>query len=406
WSPPLVEKTRLAPSELEEELVSRLKEAVKQRMIADVPLGAFLSGGIDSASVVALMAEASDQPVKTFSIGFEEEAYNELPYARLVAERCGTDHHEFIVKPNAAEVLPLLIRHYNEPFADSSALPTYYVSKLTREHVTVALSGDGGDENFCGYERYAEIMAWAKADIMPLPLRHAVATGIASALECFPYSNIKAKVSRALQMLSAQLPQRYVLQMSTFKPPENLLGYTSYFRDSLVREPVWGDTVASYGWDESMDALDWMMRHDQNFYLPDCLMVKVDIASMANSLEVRCPFLDHRLVEFAATIPSAMKRDASGGKQILKNAMRRLVPAPILTKRKTGFGVALGQWFRAELADLLRGTLLDDRAQRRNLFEPRFLHWMVEEHVAGHRDWSNRLWALLCLELWFREFID
>jgi len=155
-----------------------------------------------------------------------------------------------------------------------------------------------------------------------------------------------------------------------------------------------------------MDELDWMMRHDQNFYLPDCLMVKVDVASMANSLEVRCPFLDHRLVEFAATIPSTMKRDTGGGKQILKNAMRRLVPAQILTKRKTGFGVPLAQWFRGELAGLLRGTLLDDRARRRNLFEPHFLSRMVQEQTTGRRDWSNRLWALLCLELWFREFID
>jgi asparagine synthase (glutamine-hydrolysing) len=406
WSPPLVEQKHTAPAELEEQLVLRLKEAIRLRMIADVPLGAFLSGGIDSTSVVALMAEMSSQPVKTFSIGFEEKTYNELPDARLVAERYGTDHHEFIDKPNAIEVLPLLVRHYGEPFADSSALPTFYVSKLTREHVTVALSGDGGDENFCGYERYAEIARWSKRDTLPFPLRHAIATGMVSILERLAYSNTKASLDRALQMFGALLPERYLLQMSTFKPQGKHMCYTSHFQNCLAREPLSSNPVVSHEWDKSMDELDWMMRHDQHFYLPDCLMVKVDVASMANGLEVRCPFLDHRFVEFAATIPSTMKRHVGAGKQILKNAMRRFVPAQILTKRKTGFGVPLSQWFRGELTDLLRGALLDNQARRRNLFEPRFLGHMIDEQIIGRRDWSSRLWALLCLELWFREFID
>ncbi len=406
WRPPLAEKTNASASEIEKELLRRLREAVRIRLVADVPLGALLSGGIDSSTVVALMAQVSDRPVKTFSIGFEEDAYNELRYARQVAERYGTEHHEFIVRPDAVEVLPLLVRYYNEPFADSSALATYYLSKLTRQHVTVALSGDGGDENFSGYDNYAQVTAWAKADAFPASVRRALGVGLAAVLDRLPYHNTAARASRALYMLGAHLPERYRLHFTILKPQEKQAMYTSHFRALLNGRPAVDEGPANMLWDEQMDALDWMMRHDQHFYLPDCLMVKVDVASMANSLEVRCPLLDHTLVEFAATIPSAMKRDGSGGKVIFKRALQRLLPPDILTRRKTGFGVPLAKWFRGGLADLLRGTLLDDRARRRNLFDSRFVSRMMEEQIAGRRDWSSRLWALMWLELWFREFID
>ena len=406
WHPPLAEKTKASTSDIETELLDHLRDAVRIRLVADVPLGAFLSGGVDSATVVALMAQASGRPVKTFSIGFEEDSYDELPYARQVAERYGTQHHEFIVRPDAAEVLPRLVWHYNEPFADSSALPTYYLSKLTRQHVTVALSGDGGDENFAGYENYGQVLAWAKADAIPAPVRRALARGFTAGLDRLPYNNATARTSRALYMLGANLPGRYRLHSSILKPEEKRASYTPHFLALINDRPAAGNGPANLPWDEDMDPLDWMMRHDQHFYLPDCLMVKVDVASMANSLEVRCPFLDHRLIEFMATIPSALKRDASGGKLIFKRAARDLLPPAILARRKTGFGLPIARWFRGGLADLLRGALLDDRARRRNLFHPNFLHRMMEDHVAGRRNWSNRLWALLLLELWFQEFID
>ena len=407
WEPSLSRKTSAPHEEIEAELLQRLRESVRLRMISDVPLGAFLSGGIDSAAIVALMAQESARPVKTFSIGFEEEAFNELPYARLLAERYGTEHHELIVKPNAAEVLPLLVRHYNEPFADSSALPTYYVSKMTREHVTVALSGDGGDESFAGYDNYATILGWNKWDVWPYWFRKMFAESGRGLLNSFPHNNTAARIRRGLAMFGAANVKARRLQFgTTLKPEEKRLAYTPLFRDLISTPPVPEDPLAAYPWEDGMDALDWLMRHDQNFYLPDCLMVKTDIASMANSLEVRCPFLDHELVEFAATIPSRLKRDATGGKIILKRAVKDLLPNEILNKPKTGFGLPIAKWFRSDLAPMLKETLLDETSVRRGLFEQHLLKKMVNEHIEGRRDWSNRLWAFLFLELWFREFID
>ncbi|MGO9566184.1 MAG: asparagine synthase (glutamine-hydrolyzing) [Desulfomonilaceae bacterium] len=407
WEPPIAEKTRVPPDEIESEIVRSLREAVRMRMVSDVPIGAFLSGGIDSTSMVALMSQESDHPVKTFSIGFEEEAHNELSYARLLAERYGTDHHELIVKADAAEVLPLLVWHYNEPFADSSAVPTYYVSKMTRQYVTVALSGDGGDESFAGYEAYRAVLGWRQGDIFPLSARRSLARVGRRLLALLPRNNNAARLRRGLGMLaSANVKERALQYGTTLKPEEKALGYTPHFKDLISASSVAQDPLTSYPWEPGMDPLDWLMRHDQNFYLPDCLMVKTDIASMANSLEVRCPFLDHNFIEYTASIPSALKRDASGGKLILKKAVAGLIPEQIIHKRKTGFSVPLAKWFRTDLVELLKANLLDYRIAKRGLFHPRFLLKLVSEHVEGKRDWSNRLWALLFLELWFREFID
>jgi asparagine synthase (glutamine-hydrolysing) len=407
WEPPLSEKIEASEEDIQLEILRHLSESVRLRMISDVPLGAFLSGGIDSSVVVALMARESAKRVKTFSIGFEEEDFNELPYARLVADRYGTEHHEVVVKPNAIEVLPILVRHYNEPFSDSSALPTYYVSKITHQHVTVALSGDGGDESFAGYVNYAAILHWKKWDVLPLALRRLVARTALPLLSLFPYNNTAARFHRGFGMLGAMnIKQRRLSYGTTLKPEEKRLAYTSLFRDLISRAPVPEDPLAAYPWEQGMDDLDWLMRHDQNFYLPDCLMVKTDIASMANSLEVRCPFLDHEFLEFAATIPSGLKRDAMDGKIILKRAVKDLLPNEILNKPKMGFGVPITKWFRSNLAPMLKETLLDEESARRGLFEQHLLQKMVSEHIEGRRDWSNRLWAFLFLELWFREFID
>jgi asparagine synthase (glutamine-hydrolysing) len=407
WQPPLSRKTMAPQEEIETELLRRLRESVRMRMISDVPLGAFLSGGIDSAAVVALMAQESNRPVKTFSIGFEEEAFNELPYARLLAERYKTEHYELIIKPNAAEVIPLLVRHYNEPFADSSALPTYYVSNMTRRYVTVALSGDGGDELFSGYDGYAMILNWNKCDILPLWLRRIVAQSARGMLSLFPHSNNAARLRRGLAMFGAANVKARRLQFgTTLKPEEKRMAYTPLFRNLLPNQPVRQDPLTAYPWQDGMDAIDWLMRHDQNFYLPDCLMVKTDIAAMANSLEVRCPFLDHEFVEFAAAIPSQLKRDSTGGKIILKQAFKDLLPIEILNKPKTGFSLPIAKWFRNELAPMLKETLLDETSKKRGLFEQSLLRKMVVEHINGRRNWSGRLWSFLFLELWFREFID
>jgi asparagine synthase (glutamine-hydrolysing) len=407
WEPPIPEKTNAAAEEIESEILRRLREAVRMRMISDVPIGVFLSGGIDSAGVVALMSQESKRPVKTFTIGFEEEEYDERPHARLLAERYGTDHHELIVKADAAEVLPILVRHYNEPFADSSAMPTYYVSKMTRQYVTVALSGEGGDECFGGYDNYGAILGWNRWDVLPQFARSSVAATGRALLGLFPHNNTAARLRRGFGMFGAANVRERLLQFGTIlKPEEKALAYTAHFRDLISSSHDGADPLGAYPWEEGMDAMDWLMRHDQNFYLPDCLMVKTDIASMANSLEVRCPFMDHELMAYAASIPSSLKRNASGGKLILKSALAGMIPEQILHNRKMGFAVPLARWFRTSLIELLRATLLDDRAAKRGLFHPWFLRKLVQEHVEGKRDWSNRLWALLFLELWFREFVD
>jgi asparagine synthase (glutamine-hydrolysing) len=277
---------------------------------------------------------------------------------------------------------------------------------MTRRHVTVALSGDGGDESFSGYDRYGEMIRWTSVDAMPFTIRSTAGIGMEKLLEKFPYSNRWARFSRGFHMLGSRLRERYVLHMTHFKPQEKRICYTQRFREMVAQEVTPEDPVSTYQWDDSMDPLDWMMRHDQNFYLPDCLMVKSDVASMANSLEVRCPFLDSNFVEFGAGIPSRFKRNGAGGKVIMKSAVKELLPPEILQKPKTGFGVPLAKWFRGELSGLLRETLLGERAYGRGLFEQRFVKRMVDEHIDGRRDWSNRLWAFLFLELWFREFVD
>jgi asparagine synthase (glutamine-hydrolysing) len=405
WSPPAPVEVEASADELSEWLLRLLKECVHLRLISDVPLGVFLSGGIDSGSVTALLAEESNRPVKTFSIGFEESEFNELEFARCVAERYGTDHHEFIVQPPAEEVVRLLVHHYNEPFADSSAIPTYCVSKLARQEVTVALSGDGGDEAFGGYTHYQQTLRWAKLDFVPWPARRGLAELLERAIKKVPYSNLGARASRAFHMVGSQLPVRYATHVAILKEEEKRACYTPHFR-SLLNGNGHATHAGDLPWGESMDSLGWMTRHDQSNYLPDCLMVKTDVASMANSLEVRCPFLDHYLFEFAASVPSSLKRDHSGGKVILKRAVASLLPAEILDKRKTGFSVPLAKWLRTNLLPLLTDTLLSDASAKRGLLSQVFLKRMVEEHISGKRDWSTRLWALLFLELWFREFVD
>jgi len=347
----------------------------------------------------------SSEPVKCFTIGFEGDGSDELPFARLVAERYDLEQHEIVVKPSAIDILPLLVQHYNEPFADSSAIPTYYVSQAARAHIKVALSGDGGDENFLGYDHYRDTERWRKVDLIPYKIRRQVANVIRSGLERLPYGNLEARIVRGWRMFGSQLPDRYSLQLSILKDEEKREAYTPHFR-SLLNGHNGAGHLTDLAWDESMDDWDWMARHDQHYYLPDCLMVKSDVASMANSLEVRSPFLDHHLVEFAASIPSSLKRDRQGGKAILRRAVESLLPQEILRKAKTGFAVPLAKWFRAELRETLRGTLLDDKSAKRGLFKQEFLKRMVHEHFDGQRDWSSRLWELLLLETWFREYVD
>jgi len=403
WRPPARSTSRMDETEAEEELIARLREAVRLRTIADVPLGAFLSGGIDSGLIVALMAESGSRPVKTFTVGFEDAKFDERYPAGLVAERYGTEHRELTVKPDAVEALPILVRHYNEPFADSSAIPTYYLSRETRREVTVALSGDGGDESFSGYEHYRTALRWAGADAVPQTVRRMAASAAGAAAALLPRDPLTARIGRAADMVGGTLPDRYRLQVSILKPEEKADLYSPWFAGA-VRERA-PDRPTRFGWDGAEATVDWTMRFDQSFYLPDCLMVKTDVASMANSLEVRCPLLDQRVVEFAASIPAERHRNGAGGKLLLKRVARRFLPEEVLAKPKTGFAVPLARWLREELRPTLEGALLDDTAAKRGLFRPAAVRRMVEQHERGARDWSNRLWAMLFLELWFREWV-
>ena len=388
-----------------EELLARLTDAVRLRLISDVPLGAFLSGGIDSSAIVALMA-AQGGRVKTFSIGFDEEEYNELPYARAIVERYSTDHHEFVVRPDARDIFPKLVWHYNEPFADPSAIATYYLSELTRRHVTVALNGDAGDENFAGYTRYMPAGGLTRVcEGLPAKARQ-MAHVLASAL---PSSNRSdGWVSRGRNWtgrLAMSVQERYACGMMQFPPslksnlctPDFTMATGRDSRDILLDE--FRRTDASH-------RVDMLLHADVNRYLPDALLVKVDIASMAHGLEARSPLLDHEFMEFAATLPADFKLRGSTTKYIFKRAVRPLLPPQLIDRPKKGFSVPLDRWFRGELKEMAYGLLLDRRSIERGYFHAHMITRLLDEHVRYVHDWADQLWNLLMLELWHRTFID
>jgi len=407
WDLSYVPKVRMVEAEYGERILELLREATKMRLISDVPLGAFLSGGIDSSSVVAMMSQLSSEPVKTYSIGFEEQSFNELKYARIVAERFGTDHHEFIVKPNAIEVLPKLIWHYNEPYADSSAIPTYYVAKVTRQHVTVALNGDGGDESFGGYERYVANKLADYYQRIPAFIREGA---IARLVKKLPESTERRDIVRRFKRFTAAIPytreRRYAQWMCQFDNDTKYQLYSPEFRERMARIDSIDLLVDIYSKAKAVDFADKTFYADVMAYLPNDLLVKVDIASMAHSLEARSPYLDHRLMEFAAGIPPDLKLKGMTTKHILKKALANILPPEILRRGKMGFGVPIGRWLRHELKDLAHDILLDPKSVQRGYFDMGFVKKMLDEHVSGKVDHGYRIWALLNLELWHRMFID
>ncbi len=407
WQPDFSKKLDISEEEAGEQAIALLRDAVKVRLMSEVPLGAFLSGGIDSSAVVALMAEESSTPVKTFSIGFEEQDFSELHHARRVAEHVGADHHEFIVRPDALEVLPVLVEHYGEPYADSSAIPTYYVARETRRHVTVALNGDGGDESFAGYERYAAMSMAEKYYRIPALLRNSV---IQQAANLLPSSETKrSRVRDAKRFLkAASLPrvERYLRWVSVFDSAAKLDLYSDQFRQQTAGMYA-GDALEPwFARANGAGIVDASLLTDIMTYLPNDLLVKVDIATMAVSLEARSPFLDHKVIEFAASLPEKLKLRGLTTKYLLKRVLRKLLPAENLDRRKMGFGVPIGHWFRGNLQPFLRETLLSEKALGRGLFRPETIKQMIELHTRGERDYASQLWTLLMLELWFVRFID
>jgi asparagine synthase (glutamine-hydrolysing) len=398
-------KRRGSEAELAEELHDRLRGAVRRRLVADVPLGAFLSGGLDSSLVVALMREVGTGPLRTFSIGFEEQRYDELAYARLVAERFGTEHHERIVRPDAAALLPRLVRQYGEPYADSSALPTFLLCEMARSAVTVALSGDGGDESFAGYDRYLGLVLTSGFDRMPRPLLRGVARGLSRLARGSGPKTVPYRLARLAEGLAVPRLERYGRWISVLDEAARARLYTPELLAELDgRSP--SDVLAEAFAGEPLAIVEAAMRADVRLYLPDDILVKIDIASMAHGLEVRAPLLDRRVVEFAATLPPSWKLRGLVRKALLRRVARGILPPPILARRKMGFAVPIDRWLRGELREMANDVLLDARARSRGWLRTAEVSRLLREHERGEAHHHAKLWALLVLELWHREFID
>jgi asparagine synthase (glutamine-hydrolysing) len=407
WQPDFSRKLSISEEEAGERALEILRDSVRVRLMSEVPLGAFLSGGIDSSAVVALMSEASTEPVKTFSIGFEEQDFSELHHARRVAQHVGANHHEFIVRPDAMEVLPILVQHYGEPYADSSAIPTYYVARETRKHVTVALNGDGGDESFAGYERYAAMPIAEHYHRLPEFLRESVINKAAGLIPTPMSSRTHTgRAKRFLQAASLPKVERYLRWVSAFDKDAKRDLYSENFGRETAGFNA-GDLLERwFARSNGNGIVDAVLLTDIMTYLPNDLLVKVDIATMAVSLEARSPFLDHHVIEFAASLPEKLKLRGLTTKYLLKRVLKKLVPVENLERQKMGFGVPIGHWFRGEMQPFLREVLLSEKALRRGLFKPQTVNQLVDLHIRGECDYSQQLWALLMLELWFREFID
>lgn len=407
WEPDFAsEEQNLSRAEVVEKLRHLLTRSVELRLEADVPLGAFLSGGIDSTIVVGLMQQVARERVRTFSIGFPVAEYDETHYARAVAEAFKTDHREYRVRPDAVAILPQLVWHYDEPFADSSAVPTWYVAEMTRRHVTVALTGDGGDELFGGYPRY-----WATAlaeglTRLPIWVRWVFDERLWRWASQRQQKSFWGRVRRFTESLHLPLAERYLDWIAIFNNARRWALYTPQLQEHLTTSRPEEFFFKIYSRLKHRDVVSAISLSDLFSYLPCDLLVKVDIASMAHSLETRPPFLDHHLVEYAGRLPGSWKVRGRRGKRILIEAFSDLLPASIRTRGKMGFGVPLDHWFRGPLADLTQRVLLDPRTLARGYFRREALERLLSEHQSGRWNHSYRIWALLFLELWMRCWLD
>jgi asparagine synthase (glutamine-hydrolysing) len=374
-----------------------LKDAVQVRLMSEVPLGAFLSGGVDSSVVVGLMSQMMSQPVKTFSIGFEEEDFTELPYARQVAKHFGTDHHEFFVKSDLISVLPQLVWAYDEPFGDSSMLPTYYVSKLAREHVTVVLTGDGGDEIFGGYDHYQREYS---VNRIPPFIRSLLAHG-----SLLIPNGMRGK--NRFGNMRYDVATRCVRILSPFPQGSRPTLYTQEYFASVCDHDPYVRYLSKYSEVSHLDMLAQLQHVDVQIYLPDDILVKVDKASMLNSLETRAPMLDQHLAEYVASLDPSLRIRNGKLKYLLKQVAKDLLPAEILARPKQGFGVPIKHWFRNNLTNYAFELLDSPRARQRSIFNPQFIRKLLQDHartpLVNH---SSAIWRLICLELWFQTYMD
>jgi asparagine synthase (glutamine-hydrolysing) len=408
WALAYEPKLRIRERDAAAAIREKLTEAVRIRLTSDVPLGALLSGGIDSSIVVGLMAGLTDRPVRTYSVGFEEIEVSELAHARRVARRWGTEHHEFVVRPDPLAILPRLVRHFGEPFADSSAVPTYYLSQITRTEVTVALGGDGGDESFAGYRRYYANRLAERMRRLP------AAASVARTLHVLlPDGGPRDAVGRLKRFLSGagdRMAERYGAWVSAstgyLSPAAKQVLYSRAFRVELGDGAPERWLAGRFAAVSHLDPVDAAMAVDVQTCLPHDLLMKVDIATMAHGLEVRSPFLDHEVMELAARLPVGMKLRRRRATHLLRRAFADLIPAPGLARGRMGFGVPVGDWFRGPLRPLLHDVVLSTPALARGYFGVSALRRLVREHVGHVHERGFSLWSLLMLELWHREFID
>lgn len=400
WSVSFSDQFTDGPGVIADRLRTKLREATRLRMRSDVPVGVFLSGGIDSSIVAALMADIADRPIETYSIGFDVENYDELEFARTVADAYDTNHHEYTVVPDSMDVLPDLVEHYEMPFGDPSALPTFYVSQMASDDITVALTGDAGDENFAGYDRYSVDRLAGAASHVPRPLRTTALDGLSS-------------LPDPLNRLTYTKYAKRFLDSTTGDSVERYAHFICHALDGDV-DQVWQgpepiDELScirkKFEATDGPTRLDTLMHVDLESYLPDDLLVKVDRASMAHSLETRSPFLDHEVVSFAARIPARYKwQKGKNKKWILKRAFGDILPQKIVSRSKQGFGVPIDEWFRGELREFARETL--DGLGSREPFDRSGLHRKLDAHVSGVENNEYQLWDLVMLEHWYRRFID
>ena len=406
WSLEYAPEGSAAPEdqELVEQLRGHLLDAVKVRMIGERPLGAFLSGGLDSSAVVAAMHMVGASDIRTFSIGFEEESHNELPYARRVAEHYGTKHEEQVVRPDALDVIPALARSFDEPYADSSAIPSFYLAQMTRQHVVVALNGDGGDEALGGYTRYLRYLT-SGGRRLPPPVASGLSWAGTKLRQHSARSPYIRKAANAATLLGEAHPaDRYARFLSYFRPDEKLGIASPGFAEVMRQNDSYALVRDLWKRHSDTDVINRLLAVDTHSYLPGDLLPKVDITTMSVSLEARSPFLDHRFLEWAAAIPGNRKIAGRSGKHLLKLALHGWIDDDLIHRRKQGFGVPLGEWLRGPLREMVADLLTDSTAQGRGYFEPTGVQHIIDQHMSGI-DRSSHLYALLMLELWHREVL-
>ncbi len=397
------------PAAREEEYLERttelLREAVRIRLMSEVPLGAFLSGGLDSSVIVGLMAGLMDQPVKTFSVGFGEGGdVDEVAQARLVAEHFGTDHHEITVRADAAELLPKLVWHLDEPIADAAAIPTFLISQVARQKVTVVLTGEGGDELFAGYPRYYGDQMLAPLEALPPVARRP----LAAAGRFFPptsESRMIRYVGRALSAADLSRSERYLRWVTVFQEAEKEALYSPALHQALSQQLLQHPAGHALTDGTSRDFLHAMLEFDVLGWLPDDLLMKVDKMGMAASIEARTPYLDHKLFEYVAGMPAEMKLRGKTSKYLLRQIAARLLPESIRQRKKHGFDVPVQRWLREDLRPMLHEVLGPEHLRKHGLFEPAEVERLIEEHESGRRDHHRKLWTLLCFQLWYETFI-